>query len=154
MALKTQLARFVGVGCASALLALGGCAGSTGGYANNMQCAPYVRARTGVDLHGAAASWWWQARGRYQRTNRPVPGSILVLRSSPSMPYGHVALVRSVEGRTLYIDHAHWEPGRIDINVPVADVSPHHDWSRVRVWWAPSGRMGRRSNPVAGFIVP
>jgi hypothetical protein len=36
-----------------------------------LDCAPFARAVSGVQLHGAAADWWPQAEGRYRRTQTP-----------------------------------------------------------------------------------
>ncbi|QDH24416.1 CHAP domain-containing protein [Neokomagataea tanensis] len=138
----------------AALLALTACGGG-GRFDGALQCAPYAREKTGVDLRGNAASWWWQANGRYTRTHSPEAGSILVFKATRRMPYGHVSVVRRVvSDDTILVDQANWAPGEIDRSVPVKDISHAHDWSLVRVWWSPSGVMGLRSNPTYGFIIP
>jgi len=134
------------------LLSLTACGGGRG-FNGPLQCAPYARERTGLDLHGDAATWWRQSAGRYARSSMPRPGEVLVFRATSRMPSGHVSVVRrQISSRTILVDHANWEPGRIDVGVPVTDISPAHDWTRVRVWWAPIHAMGRRIYPTYGFI--
>lgn len=133
-----------GLGC----LLLSGCGGT-------VQCAPFARARTGVPLYGAAAGWWRESAGRFVHTHVPRPGAILVLAATRRMPQGHVSVVREVAGpREIVVEHANWEPGRIDRSAPVLDVSPGNDWSLVRVWWRPLQRIGSTPYPAYGFILP
>ena len=71
------------------LLVLAACAprGPAGDYVGGsvpLDCVPFARALSGVRLTGAAADWWWQADGRYDRDNAPSIGSVLVL--SPKLP--------------------------------------------------------------------
>lgn len=132
---------------ASCLL-LSACGGS-------LQCAPYAREVTGLPLSGPAAGWWAQSDGRFAHSTRPRPGAVLVLRRTARLPDGHVSVVRAVMGpRRIIVEHANWEPGRIDKAAPVQDVSANNDWSLVRVWWRPSRRLGRTSFPAYGFILP
>jgi len=120
-----------------------------------VECAPFARALTGVQLSGAADDWWRQAAGRYRRSTSPAVGSILVLRSSGRLPYGHVAVVTQVmSGRQVLVTQANWVHHRITEDQPVIDVSPGNDWSVVRVWWPPSGQMGVAEYAVRGFILP
>ena len=139
------------------LLSLTACGGSRefsrASFNGPLQCAPYARSRTGLQLSGAAASWWRQSAGHYARSHSPTPGSVLVFRATSRVPSGHVSIVRrQISSRTILVDHANWEPGRIDRNVPVTDVSPDHDWTLVRVWWAPIHGLGRRAYPAYGFV--
>jgi hypothetical protein len=53
-----------------------------------LECAPFARAVSGVQLRGAAADWWPQAEGRYRRTQTPAVGSVLVFRRSAHAPAG------------------------------------------------------------------
>ncbi len=120
-----------------------------------VECAPFARALTGVQLRGAAEDWWRQAAGRYQRASRPAVGSILVLRSSGRLPDGHVAVVtRVMSERQVLVTQANWVHHRVTEDQPVIDVSPGSDWSAVRVWWPPSGQMGIAEYPALGFILP
>jgi hypothetical protein len=119
-----------------------------------LQCAPYARDRSGIALHGNAATWWDQAEGAFDRGQAPATGSVLVFKSSRSIPYGHVAVVdRVVDDRHVMLDHANWSrPGMIEHDALAEDVSEAGDWSQVRVWYAPSAGMGLRSNAAYGFI--
>lgn len=119
-----------------------------------LQCAPYARDRSGIPIHGNAATWWDQAQGAYSRGERPKTGSVLVFKASRSIPYGHVAVVdRVVDDRHVLLDHANWSrPGMIEHDALAEDVSTTGDWSEVRVWYAPSAGLGLRTNAAFGFI--
>jgi hypothetical protein len=148
-----------------ALCALSACGsgGPTGGarlgdYVGGsvpIECAPFARALTGVQLAGAADDWWGEAAGRYQRAATPEVGGILVLRRSDRLPYGHVAVVtRVLSSRQVLVSQANWVHHRVSQDQPVIDVSPRNDWSLVRVWWPPTGQMGIADYPTRGFILP
>ncbi len=146
--------------CWMALL-LAGCGGShhagTGsvGTAGTLECAPYARQVTGIQLYGDAADWWDQAAGRYERSSTPLPGGVLVFRRSGRLQYGHVSVVaRVVSGREIMVTQANWVHRRITRNEPVVDVSSAGDWSAVRVWWAPINALGATTYPTFGFIAP
>jgi surface antigen len=117
-------------------------------------CVPFARELTGVDIKGDAWRWWGEAAGRYDRGNRPLPGSIIVFSKSRSLGRGHVGVVREiVNAREIVIDHANWAPrGRISLGAHVIDVSANNDWSRTRVWHEPTGQYGTGVYPVYGFI--
>lgn len=133
--------------CFVVVLALAGCS-------SGPQCVPYARSITGLPLSGAAAGWWAQSEGRFVHSTTPEPGAVLVLRATRTMPSGHVSVVRAIVGpREIRVAQANWEPGRIDRDAPVFDVSPYNDWSLVQVWWRPSGQVGRRRYPAYGFIL-
>jgi surface antigen len=119
-----------------------------------LQCAPYARSVSGIDIHGNAWTWWDQASGLYQRGQQPRIGAVLAFRATAAMPFGHVAMVSQiVDQRHLLLDHANWSgPGRIEHAALAEDVSEAGDWSNVRVWYAPSGGLGTRTNPTYGFI--
>lgn len=145
----------------SGVLGLAACGGTPryeyprSAFNGRLQCAPYARSKTGVALSGSAYRWWSEAAGRYRRTRSPAAGEILVFRSTGRLPDGHVSIVRRVvASREILVEHANWEPGRIDRGVPVVDVSPGNDWSLVRVYWTPIHTLGRRNYPTYGFIVP
>ena len=125
-----------------------------------LQCVPYARQVTGIQIRGDAYTWWGQAEGRYARGFRPKVGAVMALRPHGNSLLGHVAAVsRIVDDRTILIRHANWSPingrrGQIEDNVRVIDVSPTNDWSEVRVWSAPIQAIGGSVWPVQGFIYP
>src|SRR5271167_4253957 len=85
------------------LCALSACGSGGGAHVGDyvggnapVECVPFARALTGVQLRGAAEDWWQEAAGRYQRASSPAVGSILVLGRSGRLPDGHVAVVTRV----------------------------------------------------------
>ena len=118
------------------------------------QCATYAREVSGVSIHGNAWTWWAQAAGRYQRGNAPKIGAVMSFQRTARMPLGHVATVSAVLGdREVLLTHANWSrPGGIERNVRAVDVSAAGDWSKVKVWYAPSQDLGSSVYPVNGFI--
>lgn len=136
------------------LLAVGLATAAAAPAAAALQCVPYARAQSGIEIRGNAGTWWAQAAGRYNRGTEPRVGAVIVLRPTRAMPIGHVAMVAEiVDDRTVYLNHANWSgPGRIERRALAVDVSENGDWSSVRVWHGPSGSLGIRSNPVFGFI--
>lgn len=122
--------------------------------ARPLQCAPYAREHSTIDLHGNAATWWGQAEGSYARGNTPRTGSVLVFKATGSMPVGHVAVVKKiVDDRHVVLNHANWSrPGMIETSAMAEDVSANGDWSSVRVWYAPTQSLGLRASPAFGFI--
>lgn len=125
-----------------------------------LQCVPYARDVTGIQIRGDAWTWWGQAEGRYARGTRPKVGSVMAFQPHGKMELGHVAAVsRIVDSRTVLLRHANWSPingrrGQIEDNVRAVDVSPENDWSQVRVWFAPIASLGSTAWPVQGFIYP
>ena len=128
---------------------------NSGGY---LQCAPFAREYSGIQLFGRAADWWGQAQGRYARGNAPKVGAVLSFQATGRMRAGHVATVSDiVDARTIRVTHANWSiingrRGQIEQNVSVVDVSANNDWSEVRVWYAPIGKVGTSVYPANGFI--
>lgn len=124
--------------------------------AANLQCVPYARNASGVEIYGDANTWWGKAEGRYPRSSLPAAGSVLVMRGYYGPGRGHVAVVREVIGaRMLRVDHANWlNRGEVSVGVPVLDVSANNDWSEARVWHIPGGHWGGRVYRVEGFIHP
>ena len=117
------------------------------------ECAPFARALSGIELRGPAADWWPQADGSYHRTQTPALGSVLVFRRSARLPNGHVAVVsRVLPDRRILVTHANWVRHQVSEDVPVIDVSPGNDWTRVRVWWPPTNLMGVTEYATFGFI--
>jgi hypothetical protein len=125
-------------------------------YAANLQCVPFARRESGVEIYGNANTWWRQAAGRYARSHTPAPGSVLVVRGYNNAGRGHVAVVRRIESsRVIVIDQANWmNGGEVSVSVPVLDVSPNNDWSEIRVWHIPGAHWGGRVYTAEGFIHP
>ncbi|AUW57610.1 CHAP domain-containing protein [Sphingobium sp. SCG-1] len=136
------------------IVALGLVTANAPAMAGTLQCAPYARQISGIQLFGRAADWWNQASGHYDRGHEPRVGAVLAFASSRSMPAGHVAMVsRVVSDREVRLTHANWSyRGGIEHDVRAVDVSPNNDWSDVKVWYAPIGDLGQRSNAARGFI--
>ena len=126
----------------------------------SLQCVPYAREVTGIQIYGDAWTWWGQAAGRYARGHTPRVGAVMAFQPFGNMTLGHVAAVSQViDSRTVLLRHANWSPidgrrGQIEDNVEAVDVSPDNDWSQVRVWYAPIDGLGATAWPVAGFIYP
>ncbi|MGE4281346.1 MAG: CHAP domain-containing protein [Magnetospirillum sp.] len=127
--------------------------------AQAIQCVPYARQVSGIDLQGDAWKWWNAAAGRYDRGRTPQSDAVMVFSRQGSMRYGHVSVVsKVVNNRMILVDHANWAPvrssgrGAITKMVPVIDVSPKNDWSRVRVWYEPSSTFGSKIYRADGFV--
>jgi len=125
-----------------------------------LQCVPYARQLSGIQIYGDARTWWDQAAGRYERGDDPRVGAVMTFIPHGSMRLGHVATVsKVVDSRTVLLNHANWSPvngrrGQIERNVKAIDVSPDNDWSEVRVWYDPIHALGTTAWPVHGFIYP
>jgi surface antigen len=123
-----------------------------------LQCVPYARQVSGIQIHGDAWTWWDQAADRYERGFRPRVGAVMAFKPHGNMRLGHVAAVsRIVNSRTVLLRHANWSlingrRGQIEDNVRAIDVSPDNDWSEVRVWFDPIQAIGGTSWPIQGFI--
>lgn len=102
-----------------------------------LQCVPFARAASGIELKGNAVNWWDAASGVYERGHRPESGAVLNFRANSSMRLGHVAVVKHIiNSREIEIDHANWAwSGKSNVtrNVAVIDVSERNDWTAVRV---------------------
>tara|TARA_A100001391_G_scaffold66729_3_gene42429 strand:+ start:14607 stop:15311 length:705 start_codon:yes stop_codon:yes gene_type:complete len=128
---------------------------ATGAY---LQCVPYAREVSGINIYGDAHTWWGQAEGRYARGHTPRIGAVMAFEPYRNMTLGHVAAVsRIVDARTVLLRHANWSEingrrGQIEDNVRAVDVSPNNDWSEVRVWYGTTNSLGTTHWPVAGFI--
>lgn len=125
-----------------------------------MECVPFARAFSGIEIYGDAWTWWDKAEGVYQKGRRPQAGAVLAFVPHGNMRLGHVAAVsRVIDSRTVLLTHANWSPingrrGQIERDVKAVDVSPANDWSEVRVWYAPTGDLGTTAWPTQGFIYP
>lgn len=122
--------------------------------AGGLECVPYARQLSGIQIYGDAHTWWDQAKGRYARGHTPRVGAVMAIEPYNNSHLGHVATVsRIVDSRTVLLSHANWSyRGGIERNVTALDVSPQNDWSEVRIWYAPSHNLGTTHWPVAGFI--
>lgn len=134
--------------------------GEVGELAPYLQCAPYARQVSGIEIYGDARYWWDQAQGRYSTGQTPLVGAVMTFEPHRSMQLGHVAMVSKViDSRRVLIDHANWSPvngrrGQVEKDVLVIDASPANDWSEVQVWYAPIGDVGTTRWPIYGFIYP
>ena len=138
--------------------------GSPGGSAQAqelapyLQCVPYARETSGIQIYGDAYTWWDQASGIYDRGHKPKVGAVMAFEANERIQLGHVAtVVKVVDSRTVLLDHANWSPidgrrGQIERGVRAIDVSRANDWSQVRVWYAPLQDLGTTPWPVHGFI--
>lgn len=125
-----------------------------------LECVPYARQVSGIQIYGDAWTWWDQAEGRYARGRSPKVGAVMHFQPHGNMRLGHVAAVsRVIDSRTVLLRHANWSPiegrrGQVEDDVRAIDVSAANDWSEVRVWYAPLGDLGTTAWPVSGFIYP
>lgn len=124
-----------------------------------IQCVPYARELSGINLKGDAWQWWNAASGVYERGRTPKDGAVLVFTRQGSMRYGHVSVVtRVISSRLALVDHANWAPARtsgrgaVTTAVPVLDVSPKNDWTQVRVWFHPASDFGNRVYRTDGYV--
>ena len=126
----------------------GGKARYYGASNGGLQCVPFARAASGIEIKGNAANWWDAASGVYARGQAPEAGSVLNFRANGHMRLGHVAVVtRVVDSREIEVDHANWagpgaSKGGVSRAIPVQDVSANNDWSAVRVGLGHSGSYG------------
>lgn len=125
-----------------------------------LQCVPYAREVSGIQIYGDAHTWWGQAEGRYERGRAPRVGAVMHFPQTSRMRYGHVAAVSRIVGpRRVLLDHANWSPingrrGQVERDVLAMDVSPNNDWSQVRVWYDPLNDLGGTAWRISGFIYP
>jgi surface antigen len=118
-------------------------------------CAPFARELSGIALYGDAYTWWAAAAGRYGRSAQPEIGAVLVLRRSSRLPAGHVAVVsRVLAPRQVLVIQANWVPDELTEDQLAIDVSPHNDWTEVRMWWPPTDTLGGHAYLAYGFILP
>ncbi len=116
------------------------------------QCVPYARSRSGIKIFGDAHTWWASADRQYSRGSQPRVGSVLVLRKTSRLRYGHVAFVSAMIGpREIRVDHANWQRNAIITNMAAIDVSPANDWTQVR-FWNKDARIWGRIYPASGFV--
>lgn len=121
-----------------------------------LQCVPYAREISGIQLRGNAWTWWTKANGLYDKGAQPRPGAVLVFSKTRRLRLGHLAVVAEVRSsREIVVHQANWlNGGRIHRYTPVRDVSKNNDWSKVRVWYTPGRVYGSRNYDAYGFIYP
>ena len=135
-----------------ALTACGGAPQRDVGPSVPLECVPFARALSGINLRGDAPEWWWRS-GRYVRSRSPEVGSVMVFAPTPGLPHGHLSVVSQVRSRReILVTQANWVHHHVTTDQLVLDVSPYGDWSWVRVWWPPSDTLGSTTYPVLGFI--
>src|SRR3546814_15803915 len=128
--------RFFGAAAASLLMLVGL---MTGTPAAALQCVPFARAESGVEIYGNAKTWWAKAAGDYDRGQDPREGAVMAFAGTRGMPLGHVAVVeKNVGDREIVIRHASWSPlhgrrGQTGPNVRVVDASDAGDRDLVPV---------------------
>ncbi len=147
---------------ALAALVAGTQASAQGGFdgriGTGLECVPYARQMSGIQIFGNAWTWWTQAPARYAEGGTPKTGAVLVFKPHGPMKLGHVAVVsKIVSARILMVTHANWSRiggvrGQIERDVTMVDVSAANDWSAVRVWWHDGQGLGTTVYPVYGFI--
>lgn len=126
--------------------------GATSYRYSSLQCVPYAREVSHIDLTGNAYLWWAEAAGRYARGDMPEEGAVLNFRGVGRMPLGHVAVVTDViNSRTILVTQANWVADRITNDVRIDDVSPDNNWTDVRVELGDSSTLGS-TYPTYGFI--
>jgi surface antigen len=122
-----------------------------------LECVPYARQVSGIELSGDAYTWWNEADGRYERGQAPAAGSVLNFRANGRMRLGHVAVVQEVvNSRQILITQANWGGpgfvrGGVSSDISVVDVSPNNDWTAVRMALGHSDTYGS-VYPTYGFI--
>jgi surface antigen len=132
--------------------------GGSASLPSYLQCVPYARLISGIQLFGDAHTWWKQAEGQYARGFTPKAGAVMAFKPHGAMTLGHVAAVsRVIDKRHILLRHSNWSPingkrGQIEDNVMAVDVSEANDWSEVRVWFDPIQGLGSTRWPVQGFI--
>ncbi len=125
-----------------------------------IQCVPFVRELSGINLYGNAYTWWDSAPEKgYQRGNTPVLNAVIVLKKSDRLANGHVAMVRRIDGpRRIEVTHANWGMDEytrrlVHDSMPVLDVSPNNDWTSVEFFNEQAGVFGQPYS-AWGFIYP
>ena len=103
--------RYLAAAMASVMMITGVLASAPAAARDYLQCVPFARAESGVEIRGNAKTWWAQAAGTYQRGEEPRQGAVMAFAGTGGMPLGHVAVVKKiVSDREILIDHANWSP--------------------------------------------
>jgi surface antigen len=141
------LTLFLAVGCST-----------TATSAKYLQCVPYARDKSGIQIYGDAHTWWNSAKKRkYPRGHAPKIGSVLVLAKTRHLKFGHIAVVKKIlDNRNIVVSHANWGSdffgrGLIYDAMPVKDVSKNNDWSKVK-FLIPEAKSYGFTYPASGFV--
>ncbi len=124
-----------------------------------LQCVPYAREVTGIDIMGDAWTWWDGALGKYTRGHQPKFMAVLVLSRTQRLKLGHVAVVVDIVGpREIRVTQANFGSDYASRHIiydamPATDVSAANDWSAVRFWNYQLQAWGI-VYPAYGFIYP
>lgn len=124
-----------------------------------IQCVPYAREVTGIDIMGDAWTWWDGALGKYTRGHQPKFMAVLVLSRTQRLKLGHVAVVVDIVGpREIRVTQANFGSDYVSRHIiydamPATDVSAANDWSAVRFWNYQLQAWGI-VYPAYGFIYP
>lgn len=124
-----------------------------------IQCVPYAREQSGLQIYGDAHTWWHQAKGKYERSQTPKVGAVMVLSKTTKLKYGHLAVVTKILGpHEIEVTHSNWGNTRerrcvIYNNMRVQDISRTKDWSVARFWNYEIDAFGL-PYAVSGFIYP
>src|SRR4051812_46419042 len=74
-----------------------------------LECVPFARALSGIDLAGDAPDWWWESDGEYARGRTPEVGSVMAFAASSQLSHGHLSVVsKVVSRREILVTHANW----------------------------------------------
>jgi len=74
--------------------------GGAGELQPYLQCVPYAREVSGIQIYGDAWTWWSQAEGRYARGHAPRAGAVVTFDPGThgiTDAAGHIGYVESVE---------------------------------------------------------
>jgi surface antigen len=124
-----------------------------------IQCVPYAREKSGIQIYGDAHTWWAKAAGRYQRGALPQIGSVMVLSKTSKLKHGHLAVVTNILGpHQVEVTHSNWGNNHdrrcvIYNRMRVQDISRNQDWSLARFWNYELDTWGL-PYAVSGFIYP
>lgn len=133
---------------------------ASGYYADSpVQCVPYAREASGIQIRGDAHTWWDSAAGRYTRGSVPRVGAVFVLANTSRMRHGHLSVVKDIiNKRQIDVTHSNWGSDRdsrrvIYEKMRVEDLSTANDWTRVRFWNKDINAFGLPYQGL-GFIYP
>ncbi|MEJ0042355.1 MAG: CHAP domain-containing protein [Rhizomicrobium sp.] len=123
---------------------------------DNLQCVPYARQRSGIQIYGDAWTWWDKADGKYAKSQEPRLGAVMVMAGYAGPKRAHLAVVSGMDDASkIEVDHANWlNDGAVFTDDPVRDISGNGDWSLVQVWNPRTNAWGTNRYAVLGFILP